>query len=162
MITCAFENGNMASLRHVVVHAIVEMDGKILLIKRSRSLSLEGGKWALPGGFVDRDETAGEAAVRELREESGWEGEVVSIFRVNTNPNRPHEDRQNIAMDFLIKPLQKAGNMDHETTHVEWVSLDSLPSLDVFAFDHGESIGYYLQYRAKKFPLPILDYHEIR
>jgi len=59
MINCTFENGNKASLRHVVVHAIVEMDGKLLLIKRSNEL-LEGGKWSLPSGFLDRDETAQE------------------------------------------------------------------------------------------------------
>lgn len=161
MITCTFENGKAASLRHVVVHAIVEKDGKLLLVKRSEKIS-EGGKWALPGGFVDRDETAGEAAVRELREESGWEGEVTALFRVNTNPNRPHEDRQNIAFDFLITPTRKAGDMDKETTHVEWVSIDSLPPLDSFAFDHGESIGYYLRYRTKKFATPVLDHYEVR
>lgn len=156
MITCAFENGKPASLRHVVVHAIVEKDGKLLLIKRSTSLSLEGGKWALPGGFVDRDETAGKAVLRELREESGWEGEVISLFRVNTNPHRPHEDRQNIAFDFLIKPTQKVGEMDKETTHVEWVSIDSLPSLESFAFDHGESIHLYLEYRKTHSSLPFV------
>lgn len=157
MITCAFENGKPASLRHVVVHAIVEQEGKLLLVKRSATLSLEGGKWALPGGFVDRDETAGEAVLRELREESGWEGEVVTLFRINTNPNRPHEDRQNIAFDFLIKPMRKVGEKDHETTHVEWVSIDSLPPLESFAFDHGESIGFYLKYRERPHQLPIID-----
>lgn len=156
MITCAFENGNKASLRHVVVHAIVENDGKLLLVKRSTSLSLEGGKWALPGGFVDRDETVGEAAFRELREESGWEGEVISLFRINSNPNRPHEDRQNIAFDFLVKPTKNVGDMDEETTHVEWISLDSLPPLESFAFDHGESIKLYLEYRKTRAALPFV------
>ena len=52
MITCMFESGSPASLRHVVVHAIVERDGALLLVKRAPHLS-EGGKWGLPGGSVD-------------------------------------------------------------------------------------------------------------
>lgn len=155
MITCTFETGAKTSLRHVVVHAIVEKDEKLLLVKRSSSLSLEGGKFALPGGFLDRDETAEQAVLRELREETGWEGEVISMFRINTDPNRPHEDRQNVALDFLVKPIRKTGGMDKETVAVEWVRIDQLPSLDDLAFDHGVSIRYFLEYRAKHHTLPL-------
>ncbi|WP_419883554.1 NUDIX domain-containing protein [Peribacillus sp. B-H-3] len=49
---------------------------KIMLIKRALTNNegkpnIEGGKWALPGGFVNPDETALEAAARELAEETG-------------------------------------------------------------------------------------------
>jgi len=156
MITCAFENGNKASLRHVVVHAIVEMDGKLLLVKRTGDL-LESGKWSLPSGYLDRDETAGQGMIRELKEETGWDSEVISLFRVNTNPHRPHEDRQNVAFDFLVKPLKKTGKPDAENSKIEWIPIEKLSPLSEFAFDHGESIEYYLKYRAKHFPLPIID-----
>lgn len=154
MITCTFEDGGKGRLRHVVVHAIVEKDGKILLGKRTGKI-LETGKWALPGGFVDRDETVSQAVLRELREETGWEGEVISLFRINSNPNRPHEDRQNIAFDFLVKPLRQIGNKDHESSKVEWISIDKLLPMDTFAFDHGDSIKLYLDYRKESFPLPL-------
>lgn len=156
MITCTFENGNKASLRHVVVHAIVEDNGKLLLVKRTGDL-LESGKWSLPSGYLDRDETAGEGMVRELYEETGWESEVISLFRVNSNPNRPHEDRQNIALDFMVKPLKKTGEPDGENSKIEWIPIEKLLPLNEFAFDHGETIGYYLKYRSKHFPLPIVD-----
>lgn len=156
MITCTFENGNKASLRHVVVHAIVEKDGALLLEKRTGDL-LETGKWALPGGFLERDETAAQGILRELKEETGWVGEIISIFRVNTNPNRPKEDRQNVALDFLIQPVKTTGEPDHESSKIEWIPIEELLPLNEFAFDHGESIGLYLKYRVKKFPLPIVD-----
>lgn len=156
MITCTFENGNKTSLRHVVVHAIVEMDAKLLLVKRTGDL-LESEKWSLPSGFLDRDETAGQGVLRELLEETGWEGEIISLFRINTKPARPHEDRQNVALDFLIKPIQRTGIPDKENSKIEWIPIEKLLPLSEFAFDHGESIGYYLKYRAKHFPLPILD-----
>lgn len=155
MITCIFENGNKANLRHVVVHAIVEMDGKLLLEKRTGNL-LESGKWGLPSGFLDRDETAAQCIVREVKEETGWESEVISLFRINTKPDRPHEDRQNIAIEFLVRPIKKTGEQDTESSKVEWIPIDKLIPLADFAFDHGETIGIYLTYRKTPFPLPIM------
>lgn len=153
MITCTLEKGYQTSFRHVVVHAIVEKDGALLLEKRSGDI-LETGKWALPGGFLDRDETAAEGAVRELREETGWDGEVTALFRINTNPNRPHEDRQNVALEFLVKPKEKVQEHDSETSHIEWVPFEKLP--DDFAFDHGETIKLYLAYRKTPFSIPVV------
>jgi len=150
-----FEDGGKATLRHVVVHAIVEKDGCLLLGKRAGSI-LESGKWGIPGGFLDRDETFGQAALRELKEETGWEGEIVSLFRINSNPNRPHEDRQNISVEFIVKPIRKVGDKDWESSKVEWIPIDKLLPFDEFAFDHGESIRLYLEYRKKHFPLPLL------
>ncbi|MFH1832816.1 MAG: NUDIX hydrolase [Candidatus Levyibacteriota bacterium] len=155
MITCIFENGGKGSLRHVVVHAIVEKNGKLLLTKRAPGL-LEGRKWSMPSGFMNRDETAAECIVREVKEETGWDSEVITLFRINTNPNRPHEDRQNIAIEFLVRPIRKSGKPDKESSKVEWVPIDKLIPLENFAFDHGETIGLYLKYRKKKFPLPLI------
>jgi len=156
MIACTFENGNKASLRHVVVHAIVEKDGALLLVKRAGDI-LETGKWSIPSGYLERDESAAQGMLRELKEETGWEGEIISLFRINTNPNRPHEDLQNVAIEFLIKPIRKTGEPDHESSKVEWIPIEKLFPLDEFAFDHGESIKLYLEYRKRPFLLPILD-----
>ena len=156
MITCTFENGKQTSFRHVVVHAIVEQDGKLLLVKRAPTLSLEAGKWSLPSGFLDRDETAAQGVLRELREETGWEGEVTALLLVKTDPNRPHEDRQNVALHFLVKPLHQGSDKDQESSEVSWVPVNELPALDTFAFDHGEAIGFFLKYRTQPFSLPIL------
>lgn len=155
MINCTFEDGGKGSLRHVVVHAIVEKDNKILLVKRAEGL-LEGGKWSLPAGFLDRDEDAKKGILRELKEETGWEGEVVSLFKVNTNPTRPHEDRQNVTLEFIINPTQESSVPDKESSAVEWVLIDDLLPFEEFAFDHGETIKQYLDYKKEKFVLPIL------
>lgn len=154
MITCIFEDGGEASLRHVVVHAIVEKDGALLLVKRSPKIS-EGGKWSLPSGFLGRDETAEAATLRELREETGWSGEVTALFRIITRPDRPHEDRQNVAFVYVVFPKEKIGEKDWESTDVSWIPIDSLGSLDAMAFDHGETIRLYLAWRPKHYPLPI-------
>ncbi len=155
MITCTFENGNTNSLRHVVVHAIVEKNGCLLLEKRDGPI-LETGKWSLPGGFLERGETVAECVVRELKEETGWEGEIVKLFKINTSPNRPKEDRQNVTIEFIVKPIKKIGEKDWESSKVEWISFDKLFPYDEYAFDHGETIKKYVEYRKKKFHLPIL------
>jgi 8-oxo-dGTP diphosphatase len=156
MITCTFENGGHANLRHVVVHAIVEKDGALLLEKRAGPI-LETGKWGLPSGFLDRNETAAEGILRELKEETGWLGEIICLFRVNSKPNRPKEDRQNVSLDFLVKPIRKVGEQDKESSKVEWIPFEKLLPLDELAFDHGESISLYLKYRKKHFSLPVID-----
>ena len=154
MINCTFENGGKGSLRHVVVHAILEKDGKLLLEKRAANL-LEAGKWSLPSGFLNRDETAAEGILREIKEETGWMGEIISVFRINSSPNRPHEDRQNVAIEFIVKPIEKVGEGDNESTAVEWFAIDQLPPLEEIAFDHGETIELFLKYRKSKFTLPL-------
>jgi ADP-ribose pyrophosphatase YjhB (NUDIX family) len=146
MITCTFEDGGRAPLRHVVLHALVEKEGALLMVKRAPHLS-EGGKWGLPGGFLDRDETLAQGVLRELLEETGWTGEVRGLLRVNSRPGRPREDRQNVAFDFVVTPVARVGTPDQESTAVEWVSIDRLPPLDSLAFDHGESVALYLDAR---------------
>jgi 8-oxo-dGTP diphosphatase len=155
MINCTFENGRRASLRHVVVHAVVEKDGALLLVRRAPHL-LEGGKWGLPGGFLDRDESLSDGILRELREETGWEGQVSVLLRINSRPDRPGEDRENVAFDFVVTPLRRVGEPDEESSAVEWVPIDRLPPLHTLAFDHGDTVHLYLASRGKPGHVPIV------
>lgn len=154
MLTCIFENGVKTSLRHIVVHGLIMEKGKLLLVKRAGSI-LESGKWSLPSGFLERDETAAECIVREVKEETGWDTEVIKLFKINTSPGRPKEDRQNVALEFTLKPLKQTGLPDKESSEVEWIPFDKLLPWDEFAFDHGETIKQFLDYIKKPFPLPI-------
>lgn len=62
------------------VSALVEEQGRILLVKRGREPNK--GLWSLPGGSIELGETATEALVREVREETSLEvepGEVIGV-----------------------------------------------------------------------------------
>jgi 8-oxo-dGTP diphosphatase len=155
MIQCTFENGNQNSLRHVTVGCLVVQDGKILLAKRSPKL-LEGGKWCFLGGYVNRDETTAQAGIRETMEESGWEAADLKLFRINDNPNRPHEDRQNVDILYLATAVKKTGEKDWESDDVQWFALDDLPPADQIAFDHLSTIELYKKYLKTPFPIPVL------
>ena len=156
MIKCAFEDGGQGNLRHVVVDMIVVKDNQILLVKRAPHLS-NGNKYALIGGFLERDETTSEGALREIMEETGYKAKIVSLFRIIDNPNRRGEDRQNISFVYLVKPLEKIGTPDNEVKELKWFDLDKLPSPVEFAFDHLDNIKMYIDYLKKPRPLPIFD-----
>lgn len=53
----------------VDVRAFVLREGKVLLVRENA----DAGKWTLPGGWADVNETPTESVIREVREESGYE-----------------------------------------------------------------------------------------
>lgn len=159
MITCYFENNNKASLRHITVNAIVVKGNQILLGKRGTLNGkpiLESGKWALLGGFMGRDEDLEQAVKREVKEESGWVIDNLQLLRINDNPNRPHEDRQNVDIVFITQAIQQVQTSDEEVRVLKWFELNNLPPKETIAFDHGDSIEIYIKYLKEKFPLPVL------
>lgn len=157
MLTCTFEDGGTGSLRHVVVDALVLQDNKILLVKRSKKLLLEGGKWGDVGGFMDKDETAKQAAEREILEETGYRVKDLTLLTIRDNPDRPKEDRQNISFVFFCTATEKVGEGDWESTEEKWFALDDLPPENEIAFDHYENIKLYLRYLKENLKLPIFN-----
>jgi ADP-ribose pyrophosphatase YjhB (NUDIX family) len=152
MISCTFADGVGAALRHVVVHAVVERAGALLLVRRADHLH-DAGKWGLPGGFLDLGETLGDGVLRELREETGWDGRVVRLFRISSSPDRP---QQNVDFAFVVTPTERRGRPDAETAAVEWFPFERLPSPDALTSDHGETIRAYLATRTTPPRHPIL------
>jgi ADP-ribose pyrophosphatase YjhB (NUDIX family) len=156
MIKCILENGRETSFRHVVADVIVTNgQNEILLVKRAVNL-VNGGKYAIPGGFVDRDETIIDAGIREVLEETGYAAESLLLFRIIDNPNRPQEDRQNIAFLYIAKVKGGEKALNNEVSEIKWFNLSQLPDKDQFAFDHYENIQLYIKYLKEKFAIPII------
>lgn len=155
MITCKFENNNSASLRHATVDGLVINGDNILLVKRAKHL-LEGGKFSLPGGYLERDETSQSGMLREIQEETGYKSTIKMLFKINTNPRRKGEDRQNIDFIYVAEAGELVGKPDNEVREVQWFPLDALPDPSQFAFDHFESIELYRQYLKKPVTVPII------
>jgi len=157
MITCTFENGSTTSLRHVTVDAIMCKDNSVVLVRRSPSL-VEGGKWAIPGGFLQRDERPEEGALRELKEETGWEASNPELFAICLSPHRLNDARnwQNINFVYVTVPGKQTGDHDWESTDVQWFSLDSLPEDSIIAFDHAKILQAFRKYKQSTHPLPLI------
>lgn len=56
---------------------------KILLMRRT-----DNGKWSLPGGALEAGESVAEACLREVKEETGLDVEIVRFVGVHSDPNR--------------------------------------------------------------------------
>lgn len=123
MINCVFEDGDKANLRHAVADAVVIKDGKILMVKRSAKLIADPGKWALPGGFMSRDESVIECVEREVYEETGWKVKGTTLFSITDRPEDPGSDRQNICFTYFCEATEKTGKPDWETEELQWLSL---------------------------------------
>lgn len=155
MINCMFENGNKALLRHVTVGAIAVNDkNQVLLVKRAPHL-INGNKYAVPGGFLDRDEDTAKGTLRELFEETGLKGEIKFIFRINDSKRRK-EDRQNVDFLFIVKVTGGEIKKTEEGSGSYWFDESDLPPEEEFAFDHRDSIIRYFEYLKSPFNLPIL------
>jgi 8-oxo-dGTP diphosphatase len=156
MIKCTLENGHEAYFRHVTVGALAgNEENEILLVKRAPGI-VRSGFYTIPGGFLDQGETTSQAVLRELREETGYTGKVEALFKVNDNPNRPKEDRQNVDFIFIVKIIRGETKLNKEVDEIKWFSKENLPGEDMFAFDHRETILKYFEYIEKPFLLPII------
>lgn len=109
---------------------------KILLIQRKNDPFK--GQWALPGGFLEEDETMEEGAKRELEEETGLKIEKLQQVAAFGTPGRDPRGRTiSIAFVGLIDAEPKIKASD-DALDVKWFDLNDLPNL---AFDHSEIIN---------------------
>lgn len=103
---------------------------KVLLIQRG--LEPYKGAWALPGGFMNMNETIEECALRELKEETGLNAATVEQFHTFTSVDRdPRERVITVAHMALVRLADVQGGDDAE--NARWFTLDEIPLL---AFDH--------------------------
>jgi 8-oxo-dGTP diphosphatase len=78
------------------------------------------------------------------------------LLRINDNPNRPHEDRQNVEFVYLADGTKQVGEPDDESSEVRWFDLDGLPERDMIAFDHGDTIDILKRHLSAPLQLPVL------
>ena len=95
---------------------ILERDGEILLVQRPRYRD-----WSLPKGKLDRGETPLQAALREVREETGYRAKALGFagafgYEVKSAPK--------VVLYWMMKPLKQGPILDpHEVSELRWVTL---------------------------------------
>lgn len=109
---------------------------KVLLVERG--IEPFKGLWALPGGFMHIDETAEEAARRELREETNISEVYMEQFRVFSRVDRdPRERVVTVAFMALVRPADCHLIAGDDAANALWFDEHQLPPM---AFDHAEII----------------------
>lgn len=86
--------------------AVVEGE-QVLLIKRNNPPHV--GKWALPGGIIDIDESPEEAAARELEEETGVSVDPADLLLLDTYDVAAPEGWYNIGITYVVAKAQTQG-----------------------------------------------------
>lgn len=114
-----------------------EAKPRVLLVRRKNEPF--AGKWALPGGFVDMDESLEAAAARELREETGVRTARLVQLQTFGDPGRDPRGRT-ISVVYLA--CLDSGKLEpcagDDAADVGWHSLSHPPSL---AFDHAKILA---------------------
>lgn len=98
------------------------------------------GQWALPGGFVEENESLERAASRELKEETGIEQTALEQLGAFGDPGRdPRGHTVSVAFyAFLVAPARPVAADD--AADAQWVSVSALARQRV-AFDHARIIA---------------------
>jgi ADP-ribose pyrophosphatase YjhB (NUDIX family) len=108
--------------------AIVDEDGRILLIRRS-----DNGLWALPGGGFEVGETAAEGAEREALEETGLVVQATDLVGVwDSRLCESGSSLQLYHFVFLCRPVgdrHGGPTTPDEVLELDWFPAEQLPSL---------------------------------
>jgi 8-oxo-dGTP diphosphatase len=117
--------------RPLAADGVVVLDGEVLVLERTHDPY--EGHWVLPGGFVEREERARGACVREVREEVGLEVEVEAFVGLYDDPAR--DERGTVSAAYRCRPTadEPAPEPREEARRVRTVDPADPPPM---GFDH--------------------------
>jgi len=122
--------------------AIIEGgDGRIVLVLRKN----DPHGWAIPGGFVDYGEEVGRACVREAKEETGLDVELVEQLFTYSDPKR---DARKHTISTVYWCRVRGGKLQaaDDAKEARWFGEGEVPWPEL-CFDHGEILRDYFRYR---------------
>lgn len=112
---------------HKVAAAMLITDNEHRVLLVQRAWNPAQGRWSLPAGFVDHDESPETAAVRECREETGLDVEVADLLAVISGREHPHgADIVIVYQGGIVNGTLTSGD---DAADVAFFSLDTLPPL---------------------------------
>lgn len=115
----------------ITVDAVILWEGKILLIRRGKNPYQNF--WALPGGFVEYGETTEEAVIRETKEETGLDCDIVQLVGVYSAPDRDPRGHT-ISVAYLLEVKKGTPVAGDDAAYAAWIDINDLP--EEIAFDH--------------------------
>ncbi|KRE40591.1 NUDIX hydrolase [Paenibacillus sp. Soil724D2] len=128
-VTALFASDTGYQTPKVDIRAVVLRENKLLLVKERAD-----GAWALPGGWADIGLTPSEVAVKETREEAGYEVKPVRLLAVFDKKRHAHPPSANhVYKMFILCELVGGEALEAglETTGAQFFGESELPPLSV-------------------------------
>ena len=112
----------------VDVRGAAFVNGRVLMVRE-----LTDGKWTLPGGWADVNQTPRECVLREIAEESGFNAQALKLAAVYDyqRNNRPNHLDSIYKLFFICEITGGEARASNETSEVGFFSRDALPPLSV-------------------------------
>ncbi len=132
------------------VGLLIEVDGGVVLIQRGHPP--HKGEWTLPSGFVEADESAEEAAIREAEEETGLKVEITEMMGINSFPEGPPVS--GIMIFYRMKPVGGQLRAGDDAAAVRVFQPSEMPPLPFRT--HREIMSEWLAKYAEGVPAPQL------
>ena len=129
----------------LAVDAVITVDDKVLLIKRNTETFK--GKYALPGGKVEKDELLKDSLVREVKEEIGLDVVPFAMLGIYDEVKRDPRGRV-VSVVYLCRPVSDFPK-EFNASKREVQSVEFIPMRDIvdgkveLAFDHARMIKSY-------------------
>ena len=98
---------------------------KVLLVKRSAEP--KKGFWCLPGGFIELGETPEEAALRELKEETGLSGRIDMLLGATSNHSLQYDTV--LMVGYLVESYSGALKAGDDASDAAYFYPDELPEI---------------------------------
>ena len=125
--------------------ALIEDDGHVLLIRRA--VAPRAGYWALPAGYMEADETAEEAAVREAWEETGLEIALDALLNVYSFEDAAHQ--RGVLILYRAHVVGGELRPGDDAEDARWFAPHELPPDEEIAFStHRHALREWLRTRA--------------
>jgi 8-oxo-dGTP diphosphatase len=124
----------------IVIFTIQSGELRVLLVKRAAPPFQ--GQFAIPGGFVHEGESLEQAAIRELREETGVAEIYLEQLYSFGDPKRDPRGRVITVAYFALIAADYPLEAGTDAAEADWWPFDRLPPL---AFDHGKILHYALE-----------------
>lgn len=106
----------------IMVGGVIEKNGKFLLVQQAKEKYR--GKWNLPAGSLEPNESVFEGAKREIFEETGCNVDLTGVLQIS---NRVFEDKVFVGFMFSTKLLSEKIHFDtNEILDVRWFSYEEL------------------------------------
>lgn len=121
------------------VDVIIEVEGGIILIRRKNPPL----GWAIPGGFVDYGETLEDAIIREAKEETGLDIELIRQFHTYSDPKR--DPRHHTISTVYVARASGKPEAGDDAKEIGIFTKNTLP--EDIAFDHRQILEDYFNNR---------------